>query len=183
MGCTIRVFSFKEGLLSRMAHDLELTLTRFSVTQNGRSLIGRFDPGSLRVEGAVRDGQLDHEALSSSDRDKILAHLREDVLRIARFPEARFAGRVQGEPKNLKVVGELTLCGRTLPVEVPFERRAGELVGRVELTPSQFGVAPFKALGGALKVKDCVRVEITVDSRFVDREEPLEQVSHTYSPD
>jgi len=33
----------------------------------------------------------------------------------------------------------------------------------IELKPSDFGIAPYRALGGALKVQDRVRVVLTLD--------------------
>ena len=52
------VFTFKEGLLSPVAHDLRISVTRFSVLLDGaRSTVtATFDTGSLLVDTAMKDG-------------------------------------------------------------------------------------------------------------------------------
>ena len=42
----VQVFTFKDGLLSAMAHDLKLEVTRFELDSEG---VSTFDAGSLRV--------------------------------------------------------------------------------------------------------------------------------------
>ena len=93
MEATIHVYSFKEGLLSKLAHDLRLTVSRFEVTVRGTEVTGRFEVGSLRIDGAMKDGRLDKSELGESDRHKIRDNLLNDVLRARDHPEVRFSGR------------------------------------------------------------------------------------------
>ena len=53
------VFTKKEGLLSKVAHDLRLSLARFEISRDGDTVRGRFWPDTLTVDGAMRDGRLD----------------------------------------------------------------------------------------------------------------------------
>ena len=54
----VLVFTFKHGLLSAMAHDLKLRATSFEVEvdEEHRRVRAKFDPASLRVVSAMRDG-------------------------------------------------------------------------------------------------------------------------------
>ena len=51
------------------------------------------------------------------------------------------------------------MTGRAAAVSFALEERSGRLKGRVALTPTQWGIKPFKALLGAIKVQDRVIVE------------------------
>ena len=52
------VYSFKEGLLSKLAHDLKHRVTRFSVRvdEQTRAVEAEIDARSLRVECVMNDG-------------------------------------------------------------------------------------------------------------------------------
>ena len=153
---TIQVFTYKDGLLARLAHDLRLTLGRFEIQRDGASVQARFWPGSLHVDGAIdRRGQLDTDTLSDSDRRKIGENIAEHVLHLDRFPEASFRGQIVG---GGAVEGELTLAGRSAAVRVPVQAAGGRLRGEVTLVPSRWGIAPYKALAGAIKLQDRVLV-------------------------
>jgi polyisoprenoid-binding protein YceI len=59
------------------------------------------------------------------------------------------------------VQGDLTIAGKTSPAQFQLQDLGG---GRIKATgqvvQSNFGVKPFKAFMGALKVKDTVDIEI-----------------------
>jgi len=162
---TIQVFTYKDGLLARLAHDLRLTLGRFEIQREGATVQARFWPGTLQVDGAIdRRGQLDPNALSDSDRRKVGENIAGDVLHLDRFPEASFRGQIVAG--GAAVEGELTLAGRSAAVRVPVQVVADRLRAEVTLVPSRWGVAPFKALAGAIKLQDRVLVvlELQADS-------------------
>lgn len=182
MKAVIRIHAFKEGLLSGLGHDLELRLTRFRITQSGRSIFARIEPASLVVEGAMRQGKLDTSLVDDADREKIRHSLQTDVLRTARFPEAQFTGRVFGDEAPYRVTGELTLCGATQPLTLNLLRSGPTLRGEVELVPSRFGIKPFKALGGALKVQDRIVVHVEADAQYL-ADGIHEHVESTFTPE
>lgn len=156
---TIHVFTYKDGLLARLAHDLRLTLRRFEIRRDGQALTGRFWPASLAVDGAVgRDGQVDPSTLSAGDKDKIHRNMTDEILHTERHPEVTFTGRLVDATT---AEGELTLAGKTCPIRATFRAQAGRLRGEVTLTPSRWGIAPYKALAGAIKLQD--RVLVTLD--------------------
>jgi hypothetical protein len=162
MTAEIHVFTFKDGLLARLAHDLRLTLRRFELRREETVITGTFWPGSLTVDGAARKGgEVDHGALSASDREKIAGNIA-DVLQVKRFPEVRLVAQLK---YGVAITGELTLVGRTKPVRAEVSKAAGRLVAEVVLTPSEWGIAPYRALAGAIKLQDrvVVRVDLPAD--------------------
>ncbi len=182
MDTAIRVYSFREGLLSGLGHDLALRLNRFRISQSGRSIYAQLDTRSFEVEGAVKHGDIDASALSGSDREKIVASLEKEILRTKAHPEAQFSGRVVGDEPPLRVNGHLTLCGVTQPLSFHFERKDTALRADFELKPSTFGIKPYRALGGTLKVQDRVRVVIEVDAVAVERGGLGEDTERTFTP-
>lgn len=160
---TINVFTYKEGLLSAMAHDLRLTLERFEVEidPETQTVAGRFWPSSLRIDGAVKEGQLDANGLSERDRRDIHNNITDKVLRTDHHPEVRFRGKLAIDAAIGRIDGVLTLNGQEGPLAVTLRRDAGRYRGEAEFAPSRWGVAPFKALMGAIKLQD--RVRLTFD--------------------
>lgn len=167
MEATIHVYTFKEGLLSKLAHDLRLTLGAFEINVRGTEVQGRFDAASLRVDGAMKDGRLDRSELSESDRQKIRDNLLRDVLRARDYPEARFTGQTTSREPPFPIQGELTLCGVTKPLSLLLIVRNDRLVADVEFAPSQWGIKPFRALGGTLRVQDRIRLAIDAGAEWL----------------
>jgi hypothetical protein len=167
MDAAIYIYTFKEGLLSKLAHDLRLTVTRFGITARGTEIDARFEPASLRVDGVMRGGKLERGEPSESDRSKIRDNVLRDVLRTSEFPEVRFSGRASSREPPFTVSGELTLCGVSKPISVLLIVRAGRLEGELELKPSEWGIKPFRALGGTLKVQDRIRVAVHANADWL----------------
>lgn len=151
-----RVFTFKEGLLSAVAHDLEIDVQRFSVTIEGDGVTATFDPASLRVLHAMHDGAPRPGALSDKDKAKIESNLREDVLHVGRHPEIRFTAKASGSELD----GTLTLAGRSKSLRIPFRTEGNLRVAEVTLHQPDFGIAPYSAMLGTLKIKPDVRVRV-----------------------
>lgn len=154
------LYTYKEGLLSRLAHDLRLSLHRYTINFDNGHVTGTFDPRSLSVDGVVHRGDLDPGTLSDSDRKKIEATIQSDVLHTSQHPEVRIEGTVKHESNwRFALTGELHLNGRTQSLVVPVT--LGETVRLdLELVPSRWGIAPFRAMAGTLKVQDLVRVVV-----------------------
>lgn len=153
---TIQVFTFKEGLLSRVAHDLQFHLERWEVTVEDGQVTGRFRPADLRLDGAVKNGRVDPGALKPKDRAQIERNVIE-VLKAGQYSEIGFRGTLEGDTLR----GELTMTGRAAPIECRVTPADGGYRGRVELKPTRWGIPPYKALMGAIKLQD--RVEVAFD--------------------
>jgi hypothetical protein len=160
------VFTFKEGLLSPVAHDLRLQVTRFNidVAADAASIVAIFDAGSLVVDSPMKDGVENPSALSAADKHKIAGQIRDDVLETRKHPEIVFRSRLL-RPRSdggYDFAGELSLHGVTRPLSGATQLVNGRQ--RLELTLHQpdFGITPFRAMLGALKIQADVRVRLTV---------------------
>lgn len=162
---TIHIFTFKDGLLARAAHDLRLRLEDLEVRLDGESVESDLDLGSLRVDGPVEGGTLRPERFSAADRADIERITRDEVLRTARYPRGRFVGRAAARGEGFRVEGELALAGRSAPVGFDVRRQDGVFRAELEIRPSRWGVAPYRALLGAIRLQDRVRVELAVEER------------------
>lgn len=158
----VRVYTFRRGLLARLGHDLQLNVGRFELALDGAELRGRFELGSLRVEGAIKRGALDAQALSESDRGQIERAAVEEVLHVARNPEATLTAQVRAAGSRFVLAGQLTLHGQTGQLSCAIEPRAARWSAELELVPSRFGIAPYRALGGTLTLDDRVRIVASV---------------------
>jgi polyisoprenoid-binding protein YceI len=168
---SIKVHTTREGLGARVAHDLTLEAARWSaevtldaddITRSSAS--ATIDGPSLEViEG--RGGAI---PLSDKDRADIRKNIAQKVLQLDRHPEITFRSTGVEAPSQdrLVVSGELTVAGTTRPARLELRRETGadsdHLSGRVTITQSQWGIKPFSAMLGALKVADNVDVEIDV---------------------
>lgn len=163
----VLVFTFKEGLLSAVAHDLKIRVTKFSVSvdEATNAIDATFDATSLRVVTAMKDGHDARGALSEGDKKKIEENLAGDVLRVKKFPSIRFVSTSVQEDESgtgYRVRGKLTLCGQTQ--EVSFVSRSdGEgQVAEIDLHQPTWGIQPFSAMLGTLKIKPNVKVRVAL---------------------
>jgi polyisoprenoid-binding protein YceI len=158
---TLHVFTFKEGILARAAHDLRLTLERFQVSLEQDMLTAVFETASLRVDGTMRDGRLDRSELAERDRLEIEGVIRSRILAVDTYPRARLEAQVRREGAVCSIDGELELLGQRR--KIAFEARptgtsADEWEAEVALAPSRWGVRPYSAMLGAIRLADRIRV-------------------------
>lgn len=158
------VFTFKEGLLSSVAHDLRIAVTRFELELEGARLTARFDTTSLRVDTPMKDGAPNPSALGAADKEKIAAQIRDDVLHSSKFPEALFRSTsvtVCGDG-GYEVAGELTLHGVTKPLRARSQLVSGRQEVELRLHQPDFGITPYRAMLGTLKIQPDVVVRLRV---------------------
>jgi YceI-like domain len=165
--CT--VLTWREGLLSAVGHDLALGVTRFEirVDEVARRVEARFDSGSLRVLSALREGRELPGALDERERRQIEEAVARDVLDAGRHPEIRFVSTtVDDDGSGFRAAGTLALHGVDRPVVVPVRRAAAWWVAEARLHQPDWGIVPYRALLGALRVRAdvLVRVELPADS-------------------
>lgn len=161
---TCRVFTFKEGLLSKIAHDLEIAVEKFELDIDAEAsrARGQFDTGSLRVLHAMSEGSPNPTALSDTDKAKIGKQIQQEVLGSAQHPQATFqAAEVSEAPGGgWLVAGELTLHGVTRPVKAESKQAGSTQVCELTLHQPDFGITPYKAMMGTLKVQADVKVRL-----------------------
>ncbi len=153
---TVRVF--KAGLFSAFGHEHEISapIQEGSFKEADPSVELKVDARKLRV--------MDKD-VSDKDRAEIQATmLGPKVLDSEKFPEIRFrsTGVERSGGGKWVVNGDLTLHGQTRTVRVEVEGQGGHYRGTAELKQKDFGITPVTVGGGAVKVKNEVRVEFEI---------------------
>lgn len=162
------VLTFKEGLLSAIAHDLQIRVRRFEidVDDTTHAITARFEAGSLSVVTAMHDGEPRPETLSDADKRKIEQNIATDVLDVRSHPDILFrSSEVSPEGEGYRVRGDLTLHGRTRPIGFLVEKRDDRLVTEIRIHQPDFGIKPYSAMLGTLKVKPDVIVRCSIPAR------------------
>lgn len=164
---TLRVLTGRSGAAAKAGHDLLIEVTSWEATLELAE-----DPGKSRAELSadatslrVREGKGGMQALGDEDLDNIHQTIDDEVLqrREIRFRTTSVEGEPGGEALTLR--GELTLAGNTAPIEFRLELGDdGAIKGRAVVTQSAWGMKPYSALFGALKVAD--EVEVVLDGHL-----------------
>lgn len=158
----LELWTEKEGMLSRVAHDLCLRAHQASVTFNEEGQLEvRVEVKSLRVQGQVKRGQV--KPLSAKDHAEIEKNLQSAaVFDAARFPAVTYRGTCVLSGARASVTGELEIRGqrRPLPLDSAWRLDGQDALasGEVRLRQSAWGLKPYTALMGAIKVKDELRI-------------------------
>jgi len=157
-GFTVQAFA--AGLLSAFAHS-----PTFAVRDYGGEVRLGETAESLELELTVNPDSLElQDRVSPADRREIEARLRGEVLETAVHRALTYRGGVvraetisQGRYR-LVVGGDLTLHGVTRPHRIDAEltvcRDGLRLRGTSLLRMSEFGIRPVTALGGAIRLRD-----------------------------
>ncbi len=166
---TLSVRTKKAGAAAKAGHNLLIEVASWSATlevgaDGGQTSIElTADARSLRVI----EGTGGVSALGDDDKARIKQTIDKEVLKGSAIEFHSTA--VQGEldptgDTQLSVSGELELAGRRRPIA--FELRAGadgRLLGAAIVKQSSWGIKPYSALFGTLKVVDEVMVEIAAE--------------------
>ncbi len=157
----ITLFTFKEGLLARAAHDLQLHVDRVEARLFSKNRLAiKVDPLSIQVDGAVVHGEVHAGLLSAANRREIQHTLQETVLKVATYPALRFEGMFEESASSVEIRGTLELCGVQQPLNTRAHAKEGALLAEFEIRPSAFGIQPFRALMGAIRLQDRVVIKI-----------------------
>lgn len=170
---TVRVFVYRGGPLARMGHNhvARATGLRGAVFLPDDASAGRFDlvipvaglvldrPADRRAAGPAFAGALSDEAIRATRANM----LGPDQLDAANHPHIVVrARRVAGAPPVLEVSAEIVVRGAAHEITVPvwLRRADGRLVveGQLRLRHADFGLEPFSAAAGALRVRDGIGV-------------------------
>ncbi|MFF0041659.1 YceI family protein [Streptomyces mirabilis] len=158
----------RAGLGRRAGHDLTIEAVEWSgeaVVVAGApdrsSVTVTVEAGSLKV----REGTGGLKALTHADRAEIERTLADKaLLHTAEHPTITFRSTsVAGAPQSFEITGDLTIKGQTRPLTVHGKGNGeGLLSGWATVTQSTWGIKPYTAFLGALRLADEVRVEFEV---------------------
>lgn len=159
---TLLVRTRRGGAAAKAGHDLELLVTDWEATLE----IGEATRMELTADATslrVQKGTGGMQALGDDDKASIHQTIDDEVL--GRRDIVFRSTRVEGDGDRLAVEGDLTLAGATQPVA--FELAAGgdgALAATAVVTQTRWGMKPYSALFGALKVLD--DVEVVLEGHF-----------------
>jgi polyisoprenoid-binding protein YceI len=152
----------RTGLGAKAGHDLTIEVTRW----HGRATVDAATPANFSVAVEVevdslevREGTGGVKPLTDADRAEIKKTLG-GILHTAQHPTMTFRSRqVEGSAGSFTVDGELTVMGVTRPVMVEGRVTDGRVVGGATVVHSRWGVRPYSAFFGALKLSDEVKID------------------------
>jgi len=159
------VFTFKEGLLSPVAHDLKIRVNTLSVDidDDTQAIHATFDPNTLQVVCAMNHGVENPDALKPRDTRKIESNIRKDVLNTKRHGQITFhSTSITRDGDQATIKGELTLHGVTRPLTILAQKQGDKMVAETTLHQPDFKITPYSALLGTLKIKADVTVRVSV---------------------
>lgn len=156
------VYTYKAGLLSRVAHDLRLSASGWSVTVVGDTVSARFPISGLQVDGQMLRGAVDPSTPSQPDQQKIARTMRDEILQAHVTPDVTWVGTVRTDGALRRFDGALTLRGVQQVAAFTGRVEGGTLRAEAWLVPSRWGIAPYAALLGAIRLQDKVRVEVAL---------------------
>ncbi len=154
---SLTVFVAKAGALSFLAHDHNIAVRSYS----GRVVVPAAGPalGSLELDIDARSLAL-LDKVSEKDRQEITNSMNNTVLESGKFPKITFrsVGVSNFNGTSLTVNGDLTLHGATrriaVPVTVSATAQLLRATGKITLKQTDFGITPYSAAAGSIKVKN-----------------------------
>jgi len=157
---TLTIKVWKTGLFSAFAHNHEISapITAGTVREGDNAAV-KFNVNARGMK------VLDPEASSSTRAEVERNMLSADVLDTQQYPEIAFesSGVRSSDSGAYTVSGNLTLHGRTLPVQAGVRLTGpGKYEGSAKLKQTTFGIQPISIGGGSVKVKDEVDIIFTI---------------------
>ena len=164
---TLSVRTRRAGAAAKAGHDLLIRVTEWNATlavgeEPADSRIDlHVDAGSLRVE----EGTGGMQPLGDDDIASIHETIDDEVLKRQEIEFHSTRVEPRGDVGGLTAEGELTIGGRTNPISFDLEvAEDGALTADAVVTQTAWGLKPYSALFGALRVHD--DVEIALEGRL-----------------
>jgi polyisoprenoid-binding protein YceI len=160
---SLKVWTGKEGKAARAGHNLELEVSDWSAaltlgdSPEATTLTLEVNSRSLRVLA----GNGGMQKLGDDDRSNIDTTIDDEVLKGGEIAFTSTGVHGVDGTHDLHVHGNLTLLGKTAPVAFTFAVDDDDsFSGEAVIKQTDFGMKPYAALFGTLKVKDELRVTV-----------------------
>ncbi len=163
----IRLHTFAEGLLARLAHDLELECRGISGTAEraeGDSGSATLEApiGGIEVNGTLEKGRVDPRGLSASDRSDVLGKMKRDVFHVEEGV-VRVEAKLEAGRASVRVVPPRgRAVEQSVSVRVELDGGATRVSGMLPLSLSAIGSDTVKGPMNAFRVKDTIEVHFDV---------------------
>ncbi len=164
------VYVEKAGLLSGLAHNHEIGVKSFS----GRIVVPEAGAsgGSLELDVNAQSLMVLDKKPSEEDKKKIYSSMHSEVLESAKYQKISFKSasvsdlKKTGDGYGFTLNGDLTLHGVTkriaVPVNATITPQQLRAIGKYTLRQSDYGIKPYSAAGGTIKVKNEVVVNFNI---------------------
>lgn len=164
------VFVEKGGLLGGLAHDHKIGVKSFS----GRVVVPEAGAsgGSLELDVNAQSLVVLDDKPSEEDKKKIYNSMHNEVLESAKHQKISFKSvsvsglKQTGDSYSFTLNGDLSLHGVTKRIAVPVTATVTpqqlRAVGKYTLRQTDFGIKPYSAAGGTIKVKNEVVVHFNI---------------------
>jgi polyisoprenoid-binding protein YceI len=159
---TLWVRTARTGAVARAGHDLLIHVTAWEATLT----VGEPSSAALTADATslrVQEGTGGMKALDDDDLANIHQTIDDEILRRAEITFRSTGVHPAGD--GLAIEGELTLLGTAHPIAFELAEEGGRLTGSAVVKQTAWGMKPYTALFGALKVADEVTVGIDAELR------------------
>lgn len=162
---------YKEGVFKAFGHNHLIIAKQIS---------GGFKFDAKTIESSVVNLRVETKSLTVSPqgepekdrRDVQTTMIGEEILDVARYPEIVFSStgvsavKTSADGWTLTLTGKLTLHGVEKPVRLPVAAHVNgnqmQAQGEVSLLQTDYGIKPVKAGGGAVTVKDELKISFDI---------------------
>jgi len=170
---TFTVSVGKAGFLSAFGHEHTIAVKSFG----GRVRVSpsEISQASLELEVEAKSLAVADKGIDDKERAEIQKAMETDVLEVSRFPKISFrsvsVGNVKpsGSGQSFVVSGDLTLHGVTkrvaVPVVVTITPEHLRATGEVTVKQTDFGIKPYSAASGTVKVKDALKLSFAITAK------------------
>jgi polyisoprenoid-binding protein YceI len=159
---TLEVHTRKGGAAAKAGHDLRIEVTSWQGTlevADETTITLNADARSMRV----RSGSGGMSSLDQDDMANIDKTIDDEVLKGTPIKFRSSSVRSSPDGDRLTVSGELELAGRTAPITFELLVNGSHLSGSATVKQTDWGMKPYSALFGTLKVLDEVQVAVDAD--------------------
>ena len=164
---SLTVHTTKAGPGAKLGHNLTFEAKKWS----GSITIDEADRAASIIEVTVAATSLvvidsfgGMKSLSEADRREIGRNINDKVLRTKTYPDITFRSTSIGQlAETFTVSGDLTITGTTRPVSLAVTLGGGgHVTMRTTVAQTAFGIKPYSAMLGTLKVNDQVMIDATL---------------------
>ena len=155
---TVRVKTGREGMAAKAGHDLTFEAANWKAT-----ITIDDDPARNEVTAAIEPRSLEVTAATGgakpvSEKDK--REIAKNLTGLLGNGSITFTSTsVDVKDTAVQAAGELSIAGKSRPITLDLTAApSGRLTGTTTVMQSEFGIKPYSAMLGALKVKDQVEI-------------------------
>lgn len=167
----IEVHVYKDGLFKAFGHDHLITARQIS--GQVRFEAQKAEASSVRLKVDAKSLTVVDPGESEKDRQEVQATMMsEKVLDAAKFPEIEFTSKSVSSVKKTPAGWDVTLSGVlklhgverqvSLPIHASAEGNHLKAQGEVSLLQTEYGITPIRVGGGAVKVKDKIKIAFLI---------------------